>query len=126
MEFYQTLQLLDVVFSILKITNNSVVATLPQIGSRLFITYVVFPLVPAPAQGSQNTLASLGVFTCIVMWSVTEVIRFSLYTLKTFGEKFDDLARIIGHARYNLFIFAYPLGVTGELMSIFYAYQTLS
>ena len=39
----------------------------------------------------------------------------------------DDflLVKIFGHFRYNLFILAYPLGVIGEMISLYSSYHRL-
>ena len=44
-ELFQTMQVLDVVFSILRLTNNSVMATLPQYVSRIYVVHCIFPYV---------------------------------------------------------------------------------
>ena len=54
-----------------------------------------------------------------------EVVRFGFYSTKElFGE--GPVANIFGHLRYNIFIFAYILGVTGENIACYYAYQEIS
>lgn len=66
---------------------------------------------------------------CLLNWSMIEVIRFGFYTLKAFnpqGRLGDALTDTFGHFRYNSFIFAYPLGVTGELLAVYQSYQVLS
>ena len=54
-----------------------------------------------------------------------EVIRFGFYAAKAaFGD--NAITNFYGHLRYNVFIFAYILGVAGENFAIYYAYQNLN
>ena len=80
---------------------------------------VVFPMIP------ENSHGAIGVFLCMTMWSLIEVARFGFYAIKAGGDPNGLLADIFGHLRYNLFIFAYVLGVTGECISIYYTLQVL-
>ena len=87
---------------------------IPQILSRLFIVWIVFPLVPAAVgEGGWNAwLTKLPIINvCLVCWAVTEVVRYSFYTMG------KDLT-FLKHLRYNLFLVLYPLGVTCEMLSI--------
>mmetsp|Transcript_5586 Transcript_5586/g.9599 ORF Transcript_5586/g.9599 Transcript_5586/m.9599 type:complete len:168 (+) Transcript_5586:291-794(+) len=66
------------------------------------------------------------VFLTCLCWSVTEVIRFSFYSLKLLNVSPSSFSNyIIGGLRYNLFIILYPLGVTGELLSCYQVWQYL-
>ena len=119
LELFQTLQVLDVVFSILRLTNNSVMATLPQYISRIFVVHGIFPYVKEPE-------GQFSIIICVLMWSIIEVIRFSFYTIKQFPKLAESkLSVILGHVRYNTFIPVYPTGVTGELLAVYYAYQNI-
>ncbi|KAA0723851.1 Very-long-chain (3R)-3-hydroxyacyl-CoA dehydratase 1 [Triplophysa tibetana] len=51
----------------------------------------------------------------VVVWTLTEITRYSFYTFKLL----NHLPYFIKWARYNLFILMYPLGVIGELMTIY-------
>ena len=111
--------MLDVVFSILRLTNNSVMATFPQYISRIFIVHGIFPYVQDP-EGQYS------IILCTLMWSIIEVIRFSFYSVKQFPKIADSkVSVILGYIRYNTFIPVYPLGVSGELIAIHSAYQTI-
>ena len=72
-EIAQTMQVLDIVFSLVGVTRNSVATAGPQIFSRLLIAHVVFPLVPE---------GHWAVFLCILTWSLAEIVRFSFYLIK--------------------------------------------
>ncbi|KAG8573744.1 hypothetical protein GDO81_012528 [Engystomops pustulosus] len=53
----------------------------------------------------------------LVVWTVTEITRYSYYTFNLL----NILPYFIKWARYNLFIVLYPLGVAGELLTIYAA-----
>lgn len=107
---------MDVVFSILGLTRNSVPTVFVQILSRYFILFAIFPYVPE---------GHYAVFMACICWAWTEVIRFSFYTLKEFKITIGahSFTRMIGFFRYNSFIALYPVGVSGELLSSYKAYQ---
>ena len=115
----QCLQVLDFVFAALKLTNNSVMTTFVQIFSRVAMVLAIFPLLKAPK--SPNDMSTVGIFLCMINWSLIEVIRFGFYFAKAQSPE-SGLSRLFGHLRYNVFIFAYILGVTGELFAIYYGY----
>eukprot|EP00347_Sterkiella_histriomuscorum_P003361 403364588 len=118
-EVFQTLQVLDVIFSILRFTNNSVMATFPQYVSRIFVVYGVFPYVANPD-------GQYSIILCVLMWSTIEVIRFSFYTVKQYQFLADSpIAVLLGYIRYNTFIPVYPTGVSGELLAVYHAVQTI-
>ena len=71
--YAQSLQAWDIVFCAFGITNNKLFNVLPQIVSRLFILWGIFPYVPA---------GHYAVFGTCMCWSFTEVVRFTYYTIK--------------------------------------------
>ena len=115
----QSLQLLDVLFALFGITQNSLPTVFAQIASRYVILYVMLPHVEK---------GHYSIFLACMCWSITEVTRFTFYALKNSGMDMGTnlLASIVGHARYNTFIILYPLGVTGELLCCFKTWQYLA
>ncbi|OXB65576.1 hypothetical protein ASZ78_015036 [Callipepla squamata] len=53
----------------------------------------------------------------VVAWTITEIIRYSFYTFSLL----NHLPYLIKWARYTLFIILYPMGVSGELLTIYAA-----
>uniref|UniRef100_A0A674MIR9 Very-long-chain (3R)-3-hydroxyacyl-CoA dehydratase n=1 Tax=Takifugu rubripes TaxID=31033 RepID=A0A674MIR9_TAKRU len=53
----------------------------------------------------------------VTAWTVTEIIRYSFYTFSLL----NHLPYLIKWARYTFFIVLYPMGVTGELLTIYAA-----
>lgn len=80
LNIFQCLQVLDVVFSALKFTNNNVMTTLIQVFSRVFVALAIFPIIAKPT--TPNAPNTVGVFLCMMNWSMIEVIRFGFYASK--------------------------------------------
>ena len=112
LEIAQGLQIIDIVYSALGVTNNSLGQVAPQILSRLAVLWYVLPYV---SHGNP------AVFMATLCWSITEVVRFTFYSLKTLDIDISTnlQASIVGHLRYNSFIILYPVGVTGELLCFY-------
>ena len=103
---------MDVVFTLVRITPNNAVLVAAQIASRLLILYGMLPYVPE---------GHFSIFMTCVCWSITEVVRFTLYGLKTAGVDMtlNTFADFVQTLRYTLFIVLYPVGITGELITCF-------
>ena len=71
------------------------------------------------------TVYDYSIWMCSLCWSVTEIVRFTFYTLKELKIEDTVLAQITGVFRYNLFILLYPLGVSHELLACYRAWQEL-
>ena len=52
-------------------------------------------------------------------WSITEVIRFTFYSLKIMNIKRKEnvFAELFGFLRYTTFIILYPIGISGEMIT---------
>jgi very-long-chain (3R)-3-hydroxyacyl-CoA dehydratase len=60
-------------------------------------------------------------YLMLFAWGVTEMVRYSFFTLNLLNVKFYPLL----WARYTFFIVLYPMGVTGELGNIYATYAKL-
>ncbi|OLY81190.1 Very-long-chain (3R)-3-hydroxyacyl-CoA dehydratase 2 [Smittium mucronatum] len=85
---------------------------LPQVFSRLFLVWGIFYVFP-----EREVLNQIGVPLLVFAWSITETIRYPFYALSVAELQFYPLL----WARYTLFYVLYPLGVTGELLTIYSA-----
>uniref|UniRef100_H2ZSM3 Very-long-chain (3R)-3-hydroxyacyl-CoA dehydratase n=1 Tax=Latimeria chalumnae TaxID=7897 RepID=H2ZSM3_LATCH len=92
------------------IVPSSVVLTGFQVMSRVFLTWAV-------THSVKEVQREDGVLLFIIAWTVTEIIRYSFYTFSLL----NHLPYLIKWARYTLFIVLYPMGVTGELLTIYAA-----
>lgn len=63
----------------------------------------------------------LSIFTLMLAWGVTEVIRYAFYATKELG----GTPFAILWLRYTTFIFLYPLGVSSELALVWLALPAL-
>ncbi|XP_053554006.1 very-long-chain (3R)-3-hydroxyacyl-CoA dehydratase 2 [Bombina bombina] len=110
LKFFQTGALLEIVHCAIGIVPSSVVLTAFQVLSRVFLTWAVTHSVKE-VQNEDSVLLF------VVAWTITEIIRYSFYTFSLL----NHLPYIIKWARYTLFIVLYPMGVTGELLTIYAA-----
>ena len=103
----QGLAVLEVVHALLKWVKSPVGSTLAQVTSRLLV--VVFINVFITDESLASVLRT-GVAICTFAWGVTELVRYSFYTLSLFNIQPMWLLWM----RYTFFMVLYPLGVTGE------------
>ncbi|XP_072566869.1 very-long-chain (3R)-3-hydroxyacyl-CoA dehydratase 1 isoform X2 [Paramormyrops kingsleyae] len=108
LKFFQTFALLEVVHCAVGIVRTSVIVTGVQVCSRIFMVWFV-------ANSIKQNEESVVLF--LVVWTVTEITRYSFYTFSLL----NHLPYFIKWARYNMFIVMYPLGVAGELITIYTA-----
>uniref|UniRef100_A0A8C3AWR4 Very-long-chain (3R)-3-hydroxyacyl-CoA dehydratase n=1 Tax=Cyclopterus lumpus TaxID=8103 RepID=A0A8C3AWR4_CYCLU len=105
LKFFQTFALLEV-----RIESTSVIVTGVQVCSRIFMVWFVTNSI-RQIQNEESVILFL------VVWTMTEITRYSYYTFNLL----HHLPYFIKWARYNLFIVLYPLGVAGELLTIYAA-----
>uniref|UniRef100_A0A3B3DRE1 Very-long-chain (3R)-3-hydroxyacyl-CoA dehydratase n=1 Tax=Oryzias melastigma TaxID=30732 RepID=A0A3B3DRE1_ORYME len=92
------------------IVPSSVVLTGFQVLSRVFLTWAV-------THSVREVQSEDSVLLFVTAWTVTEIIRYSFYTFSLL----NHLPYLIKWARYTFFILLYPMGVTGELLTIYAA-----
>uniref|UniRef100_A0A452RY58 Very-long-chain (3R)-3-hydroxyacyl-CoA dehydratase n=1 Tax=Ursus americanus TaxID=9643 RepID=A0A452RY58_URSAM len=80
------------------------------LSSRIFMVWLITHSIK-PIQNEESVVLFL------VAWTVTEITRYSFYTFSLL----DHLPYFIKWARYNFFIILYPVGVVGELLTIYAA-----
>ncbi|XP_021011566.2 LOW QUALITY PROTEIN: very-long-chain (3R)-3-hydroxyacyl-CoA dehydratase 1 [Mus caroli] len=110
LKFFQTFALLEVVHCLIGIVPTSVLVTGVQVSSRIFMVWLITHSIK-PIQNEESVVLFL------VSWTVTEITRYSFYTFSLL----DHLPHFIKWARYNFFIILYPVGVAGELLTIYAA-----
>ena len=111
LSIFQTLQLLEVVHCIIRLVPSNPFQTFIQVQSRLILVWGIMLLVP-------ESQASPGVAMLLVAWSIAEMTRYAYYALNIY----DMVPYILVWMRYTFFIVLYPLGVSGELLTIVAAY----
>ncbi|MBN3291447.1 HACD1 dehydratase, partial [Polypterus senegalus] len=110
LKFFQTFAVLEILHCAVGIVRTSVIVTGVQVSSRIFMVWFVTNSIKQ-IQNEESVLLFL------VVWTVTEITRYSFYTFNLL----NHLPYFIKWARYNLFIILYPVGVAGELMTIYAA-----
>jgi very-long-chain (3R)-3-hydroxyacyl-CoA dehydratase len=103
----QGLAVLEVVHAILKWVKSPVGSTVAQVASRLLVVVLINMFLTVSLS---NQWALAGIVIVSFAWSITELIRYSLYFLGTFNVQPQWLL----WARYSFFIVLYPVGVSGE------------
>lgn len=98
---------LEILHAALKWVSSPVFTTFIQVFSRIFVLIWINLL---PADSLITVLGMNGVMLVTVVWSLTEIIRYSLYFFTLLQKEIKWLI----YLRYTLFIVLYPLGVTGE------------
>ncbi|XP_059951476.1 very-long-chain (3R)-3-hydroxyacyl-CoA dehydratase 1 [Mesoplodon densirostris] len=110
LKFFQTFALLEIVHCLIGIVPTSVLVAGVQVSSRIFMVWLVTHSIK-PIQNEESVVLFL------VAWTVTEITRYSFYTFSLL----DQLPYFVKWARYNFFIILYPVGVAGELLTIYSA-----
>uniref|UniRef100_A0A8B9N1H7 Very-long-chain (3R)-3-hydroxyacyl-CoA dehydratase n=1 Tax=Accipiter nisus TaxID=211598 RepID=A0A8B9N1H7_9AVES len=110
LKFFQTGALLEILHCAFGIVPSSVVLTAFQVMSRVFLTWAV-------THSVKEVQTEDSVLLFVVAWTITEIIRYSFYTFSLL----NHLPYLIKWARYTLFIILYPMGVSGELLTIYAA-----
>ncbi|CAI5655310.1 unnamed protein product [Oreochromis niloticus] len=110
LKFFQTGAVLEILHCAVGIVPSSVVLTGFQVMSRVFLTWAV-------THSVREVQSEDSVLLFVTAWTVTEIIRYSFYTFSLL----NHLPYLIKWARYTFFIVLYPMGVTGELLTIYAA-----
>ncbi|XP_010519217.1 PREDICTED: very-long-chain (3R)-3-hydroxyacyl-CoA dehydratase PASTICCINO 2 [Tarenaya hassleriana] len=111
LQLAQTAAVLEILHGLVGLVRSPVSATLPQIGSRLYVTWGI--LYSFPEVRSHFLVSSL-----VISWSVTETIRYSFFGLK---EGLGSAPSWLLWLRYSSFLVLYPTGITSEVGLIYLA-----
>lgn len=113
LQFAQTAAILEIFHSIVGLVRSPISSTLPQISSRLYVTWGILWSFP---QTQHHVLVS----SLVISWSVTEIIRYAFFGTK---EAFGSAPSWLLWLRYSTFLFLYPTGITSEVGLIYAALQ---
>ncbi|EMS50306.1 hypothetical protein TRIUR3_19358 [Triticum urartu] len=103
----------DILHGLVGLVRSPVSATLPQIGSRLFVTWGILWSFP-------ETRTHILVSSLVISWSITEIIRYSFFGTK---ELFGSAPSSLLWLRYSSFLVMYPTGISSEVGLIYIALQ---
>ncbi|XP_021897518.1 very-long-chain (3R)-3-hydroxyacyl-CoA dehydratase PASTICCINO 2-like [Carica papaya] len=111
LQFAQTAAVLEILHGLVGLVRSPVMATLPQISSRLYLTWGI--LWSFPEVRSHMIVSSL-----VISWSVTEIIRYSFFGMK---EGLGSAPSWLLWLRYSTFLLLYPTGISSEVGLIYLA-----
>eukprot|EP00439_Symbiodinium_sp_Y106_P022823 s330_g2.t2 len=106
-------QIAEVVHAVTGMVPSNPVTTAMQILSRVGLVQVVACATSSAAREKMLPWMTLFYYA----WCITEVVRYTYYALNTFGVQVFPLTWL----RYSTFLILYPLGVTGELGTVYSA-----
>ncbi|GLT33682.1 hypothetical protein SLA2020_082460 [Shorea laevis] len=107
----QTSAVLEILHGLIGLVRSPISATLPQIGSRLYVTWGILWSFP---EIQKHVLVS----SLVISWSITEIIRYSFFGTK---EAFGSAPSWLLWLRYSTFLLLYPSGITSEVGLIYNA-----
>ncbi|KMZ70366.1 hydroxyacyl-CoA dehydratase [Zostera marina] len=111
LQLAQTAAVLEIVHGLVGLVRSPVSATLPQISSRLYVTWGILWSFP-------ETRNHVLVSSLIISWSLTEIIRYSFFGTK---EALGFAPSWLLWLRYSTFMILYPSGITSEVGLIYTA-----
>jgi hypothetical protein len=104
----QTLAVLEVLHSILRLVPSPVVSTFLQVTSRIVLVWG-FTSVSLVARSHWSLYLMVG------SWALVEVPRYAFYAINLITSKVPGP---LFWLRYNLFAILYPTGITGEVLQV--------
>ena len=110
LKVFQTLAFLEVLHAAFGVVKSNTVQTLAQVFSRVYILWLIIDKVPA-------SKSSPGIPLLLVAWTLTEIVRYSFYALQILSSP----VYVVTWLRYTLFIVLYPIGVLGEMWTVYSA-----
>lgn len=107
----QSAAFLEILHGLVGLVRSPITATLPQIGSRLYLTWGILYSFP---EVRTNILVS----SLVISWGITEVIRYSFFGSK---EALGSAPSFLLWLRYSAFLLLYPTGIASEVGLIYTA-----
>lgn len=101
----QSAALLEIVHSLVGLVRSPISATIPQISSRLYLTWGILWSFP-------QIQTHILVTPLVISWSITEIIRYSFFGMK---EALGFTPSWLLWLRYSTFLLLYPIGIASEV-----------
>ena len=111
-QFFQYLAILEIVHIILRLVRSPLFTTFVQVMSRVVIVFVLAKI---------KSSLSIGYVLLSLAWSITEMVRYTYYYLSLIKHNYItsfELPYFLVWCRYSFFIVLYPIGVSGELITL--------
>ena len=105
---------LEIIHSIIGLVKSSIFATSIQIIGRIIIVVIL--------QFFQSAV-SQGYFLIYFAWSIVEIVRYTYYIMNLLQKDFVkfNIPYILIWCRYSFFVVLYPIGVSGEMITVWNA-----
>ena len=105
---------LEIIHSIIGLVKSSIFATSIQIIGRIIIVVIL--------QFFQSGV-SQGYFLIYFAWSIVEIVRYTYYIMNLLQKDFFkyNIPYILIWCRYSFFVVLYPIGVSGEMITVWNA-----
>uniref|UniRef100_A0A7S3NE49 very-long-chain (3R)-3-hydroxyacyl-CoA dehydratase n=1 Tax=Euplotes harpa TaxID=151035 RepID=A0A7S3NE49_9SPIT len=110
----QLLQYLDIFFGVAGVTKTNIPFSFMQITARNFVVLAVF----------QHNLASTYPVIAVIPWCIAELIRYPYYIV-TDNTMLSVFVPFLKWLRLSGFIVLYPIGASGELLSLYDSWDIL-
>eukprot|EP00268_Persea_americana_P029170 TRINITY_DN2822_c0_g1_i1.p1 TRINITY_DN2822_c0_g1~~TRINITY_DN2822_c0_g1_i1.p1 ORF type:complete len:222 (-),score=24.75 TRINITY_DN2822_c0_g1_i1:387-1052(-) len=111
LQLAQTAAVMEILHGLVGLVRSPVSATLPQIGSRIYVTWGILWSFP-------ETRTHWLVSSLVISWSITETVRYSFFGMK---EALGFAPSWLLWLRYSTFLILYPTGITSEVGLIYIA-----
>ena len=105
---------LEIIHSIIGLVKSSIFATSIQIIGRIIIVLILQFFESAVSQGY---------FLIYFAWSIVEIVRYTYYIMNLLQKDFFkfNIPYILIWCRYSFFVVLYPIGVSGEMITVWNA-----
>eukprot|EP00096_Caligus_rogercresseyi_P016165 TRINITY_DN8726_c0_g1_i2.p1 TRINITY_DN8726_c0_g1~~TRINITY_DN8726_c0_g1_i2.p1 ORF type:complete len:212 (+),score=55.68 TRINITY_DN8726_c0_g1_i2:148-783(+) len=110
LKIFQTGALCEILHAILRLVKSNPFIVGVQVYSRVMVLWLILVGFKAPQAGIALSLL-------LFAWTITEIIRYTYYALNLL----EINSKPLTYLRYSLFIALYPIGITGELLSMYAA-----
>ncbi|KAK2973505.1 hypothetical protein RJ640_020167 [Escallonia rubra] len=107
----QSAAVLEILHGLVGLVRSPITATLPQIASRLYVTWGILWSFP-------EVQTRLLVSSLVISWCISEIIRYSFFGTK---EAVGSAPSWLLWLRYSAFLLLYPTGIASELGLVYTA-----
>ncbi|KAJ5168946.1 uncharacterized protein N7482_004540 [Penicillium canariense] len=115
----QSLALLEVVHSLVRLVRAPFITTAMQVASRLLVVWGILAPFGGEIVGAKGAQAGdYAYMGCVAAWGITEVIRYGFFAITLSG---GSVPAWWTWLRYNTFYVLYPIGISSECTLIFKA-----
>ena len=119
LEYCQYGAFLEIIHSIIGLVRSSIFATSIQIIGRIIIVVIL--------QFFESAI-SKGYLLIFFAWSIVEIVRYTYYIINLLQKEFVkfNIPYLLIWCRYSFFIVLYPIGVSGEMITVWNAKKDFS